>query len=185
MDEKGSLMDLEDIRHAARKLYQSMHVPSSRNPYSEDEPRFSFDSTEVSQEEWNFYIFVARIRIPLTKMIKQVLRRQLVATGVFTDKEWRTYEKKIKINFTAESAFMETMKAQKFMDQIENFVNIKESIGEVISLESAVNSTLGWSSEQLREELEKIEKERTNPIYKSFYSAADAVEGGDGGAGMW
>ena len=175
MDEKGALMDMEDIRHAARKLYQSMHIPSSRNPYSEDEPRFSFDNTEVTQEELSFYIFVSRIRIPITTLIKEILRRQLVATGVFTDQEWQGYEKKIKILFTAESTFLDNMKSQLFMNKLENFNSMKESgaIGTAISLETAVEKTFGWSDEQLREELEKIEEERINPLYKAFYKQAD------------
>jgi hypothetical protein len=178
MDEKGALMDLEDIRHAARKLYQSLHVPSSRNPYSEDEPRFSFQDTEITQEEMSFYIFVSRIRIPITNLIKEILRRQLVSTGVFTDQEWKGYEKKIELSFTAESVFLSNMNTQMFMGQMENFVNIKESIGQVISLETAVEKTFGWGTEQLREELEKIEEEKINPIFKSFYDRPEDEEGG-------
>ena len=169
MDEKGNLMDLDDIRHASRKLYQSMKIPSSRNPYSEDEPRFSFDNTEITQEELSFYIFVSRLRIPITDLLKELLRRQLVAKNVFTDQEWKTYQKKVKVSFTADSTFLENMKGQLFMQQIENFQNVKDSIGEAVSLETAVEHTFAWSNEQLREELEKIEEEKMNPLYKGFY----------------
>ena len=169
MDEKGALMDLDDIRHASRKLYQSMKIPSSRNPYSEDEPRFSFDNTEIEQEEMSFYIFVSRLRIPITRLMKEILRRHLVSTGVFTDSEWKNYSKKIKLTFTQDSIFLENMKSQVFLKQIENFVNIKETIGEAVSLETGIEYTLGWSSEQLREELERIEEEKMNPLFKYFY----------------
>jgi len=169
MDEKGALMDLEDIRHAAKKLYQSLKIPSSRNPYSEDEPRFSFQDTEVTQEELSFYIFISRLRIPITKLIKEVLRRQLISKNVFRDDEWKKYEEKIDVKFSQDSTFLENMQSQIFLQQIENFTNIKESIGEVISLETATERIFGWSSEDLREELEKIEEEKMNPLYKSFY----------------
>ena len=178
MDEKGALMDLEDIRHAAKKLYQSLKIPTSRNPYAEDEPRFSFQDTEITQEELNFYIFISRLRIPITKLFKEILRRQLVSKGVFTDSEWKNYEKKISVQFTQDSIFLENMKSQMFLQKIENLAGIKESIGEVISLETAANYTLGWSNEELREELEKIEEERINPLYKNFYSRNEEEDGG-------
>ena len=178
MDEKGGLMDLDDIRHASRKLYQSLKIPSSRNPYSDDEPRFSFDNTEITQEELSFYIFISRLRTPIRTLVKEVLRRQLVSKGVFNDSEWRTYEKKVKIGFTADSTFMENMKSQIFLKQMENFAGIKESIGEVVSLERAVEFTFSWSSEQLREELEKIEEENMNPLFKSFYARDEDQDAG-------
>jgi hypothetical protein len=176
MDEKGALMDLDDIRHASRKLYQSMKIPSSRNPYSEDEPRFSFDNTEITQEELSFYIFISRLRIPIKNLIKEVLRRQLVSKGIFKDSEWRGYEKKIQVGFTADSTFLENMKSQLFLQQMDNFAGIKDSIGEVVSLERAVEYTFSWSTEQLREELEKIEEEKMNPLFKLFYGRDEEAD---------
>ena len=176
MDEKGALMDLEDIRHAARKLYQSMKIPSSRNPYSDDEPRFSFDNTEITQEELSFYIFISRIRKPIVELLQGILKRELIGTGVFTEQEWKNYEKKVKVRFTSDSIFLENMKNQMFLQAFENFNNIKEEIGKSVSLQTAVEFTFRWSSEQLREELEKIEEERTNPLYQIFYSKNDNDE---------
>jgi hypothetical protein len=176
MDEKGGLMDLEDIRHASRKLYQAMKIPSSRNPYSEDNPSFSFDATEIEQEEMSFYVFISRLRIPITKLVKEILRRHLVSKNIFTDSEWKTYEKKIEISFTQDSIFLENMKSQIFLRQMDNFAGVKESVGQTLSLETAVANTFGWSTEQLREELEKIEEERLNPLYKSFYNRDEAED---------
>ncbi len=176
MDEKGSLMDLDDIRHASRKLYQSMKIPSSRNPYSEDEPRFSFQDTEITQEELSFYIFISRLRIPIAKMYKEILRRQLISTGVFTDKEWKTYEKKVQINFSQDTIFLKNMKNQTFLQSMDNFAGVKESIGQTISLETAVEYTFGWSTEQLREELERIEEEKNNPLFNGFYGREESED---------
>ncbi len=169
MDEKGGLMDMEDIRYTAKKLYQSMKIPSSRNPYSEEQPSFSFDDTSITQEELSFYIFVSRLRIPITKMIKEIMRRQLVSTGQMTDTEWKNFEKKINVSFTNDAIFLENMKAELFLKAIENFAGIKDNIGETISLQTAVENTFGWSTEQLDTELEKMLKEQENPLYSAFY----------------
>lgn len=169
MDEKGGLMDMEDILYTAKKLYNSMKIPSSRNPYSDEQPSFSFDDTSVTQEELSFYIFVSRLRIPVTRLIKEIMRRELVAIGTFTDKEWKGFEKKIQISFGNEAIFLENMKQELFLKSVDNFVGMKDIIGETVSLQTAINKTFGWSSEQLDTELELMLTERENPLYKAFY----------------
>ncbi len=170
MDEKGSLMEMDDIEYAAKKLYSSLKIPTSRNPYSDEQPQFSFEDTSITQEELSFYIFVSRIRIPLTTLIKEIMRRELVATGIFKDAEWKGYQKKINVSFTAESIFLENMKKEQFMKNVESFIGIKENIGQTLSLTTAVENTFSWSTEQLADELQKIEDERKNPLFKGFYS---------------
>lgn len=169
MDEKGGLMDMEDIIYTAKKLYNSMKIPSSRNPYSDESPSFSFDDTSVTQEELSFYIFISRLRIPITKLIKEIMRRELVAIGTFTDKEWKGFEKKIIISFGNEAIFLENMKQELFLKSVENFVGMKDIIGETVSLQTAISKTFGWSSEQLDSELTLMLEERENPLYKAFY----------------
>jgi len=176
MDEKGSLMDMEDIIHAAKKLYTSMKIPSSRNPYSDDQPTFSFDSTEIEQEELMFYVFVSRLRIPVVKLIKEIMRRQLVARGKMSDQEWKGFEKKIEIKFTNESIFLENMKKELFMKNAETFTGLLDQVGKVMSLETAVEYSFGWTTEQLQTELEKIAEESSNPLYKGFYGRDEAED---------
>lgn len=180
MDERGAALDLEDIKHAARKLYAAMQIPDEFNPYSEDPGSFSFDSTDITQSLLRFYIYISRLRIPLTALIKEILRRQLVAKGVFKDTEWKDYKKKITISFTAESTFIENMHKELFLKGVDSFVNIKDNIGESISLETAVKMSYGWSTEQLKDELDKIMEEKNNPEYKNFY---DRDEERDAAAG--
>jgi hypothetical protein len=171
-------MDLEDIRHAARKLYQSLGIPSSRNPYSEDQPVISFNDDNINQDDFQFFVFISRLRIPVKKLLMEILRRQLVAKNIFTDEEFKKYKKKINIEFTSESFFLENAKKQLFMQAIENFGNIKENIGESVSLETAAQMTFGWSSEQLREELENILKEKGDDLFKNFYIEKEEEPGG-------
>jgi hypothetical protein len=177
MDERGGLLDMEDIMYAAKKLYSSMKIPDSRNPYSDNQNDFSWDATSVTQEELSFYIFVDRIRIPICKLIKEVLRRELVSTGIFLDSEWKGYKDKIQINFTAKSIFLENMENQQFQQNVEAFTTIKEQIGSTISLATAVDKTFSWSSDQLDEELKKITEEKLNPLYKPFYVSNDESGG--------
>ena len=184
MDERGGSLDMDDIKHAAKKLYVSLGIPDEFNPYSEDPGSFSFDDTQTTQSLMKFYIFVSRLRIPITKLLKEILRRELIATGKINSEEWDNFKKKIKINFTAELMFVENTKGALFMKAIENFVQIKESIGETVSLQTAVENTFGWSTEQLEDELQKITDERQNPKFNAFYASAD-TEGEEGGSSDW
>ncbi len=109
-------------------------------------------------------------------MIKEILRRELVATDVFKDSEWKNYSEKIKINFTAESTFVENMQKELFLKGIESFIGVKDSIGETISLQTAVKNTFGWSTEQLNDELERIEEEKLNDKFKLFYGRDEEAD---------
>ena len=178
MDEKGSVMDMEDIIYAAKKLYNSMKVPTSRNPYSDDPGSFSFEAQDITQEELSFYIFIDRLRVPMGKLIKETLRRELVATGVFMDSEWKKYSDKIEITFTSSQIFLENMRKDLFMKNIEAFASVKENVGESISLSTAVKETFGWGSDQLEEELKLIEEEKMKPEFKAFYARDETLDSG-------
>ena len=182
MDERGSAMDFEDIKHAAKKLYTSMKIPNEMNPYSDDPASFGFDDTQISQNFLKFYIFISRLRVPISKLIKETLRRQLVATEVFKDSEWKNYEEKIDVSFTADSIFLENMQKEIFLKNLDSWVNIKENVGEIVSLEKACAETFGWSTEQLMDELKQIETEKTTDEYKAFY---DRDTEGDADGGSW
>jgi len=169
IDERGSALDMEDIIYASKKLYNSLKIPQSRSPYSEDSSMFGMDETSVTQEELGFYIFISRLRIPIVNLITEILRRQLVATGVLSDKDWMNYSKKISIQFTAESLFLENLKNEQFLKNIENFTDIQPQIGKVISVQTAIKKTFNWTNVQFEEELEAIEQEKENPLYGVFY----------------
>ena len=176
MDERGSAMDMDDIKHMMKKLYTSMNIPDEMNPFSDDQGSFSFDDTQITQTLMKFYIFISRLRIPVTKLLKEILRRELVATGVFSDKEWKTYQEKITINFTAELTFIDNMNKELFMKSLTNFNELKEQIGSLVSLQTAAKNTFGWSTEQLAEELKTIEEEKLDPAFAVFYGNQTSEE---------
>ena len=177
MDERGSALDMEDINYVAKKLYQDLKIPSSRNPYSDDQPTFSFDNTQITQQEYNFYVFISRLRLPFVKMIKEILKRELISTGVFTPEEYESYEEKIEISFQADALFLENMKKDMFLKSVDAFDNIKEHIGEVISLESALKHTMSWSDEEIEEEMGRIKKEKTDEKFSTFYAKKEEGSG--------
>lgn len=178
IDEKGGLMDMDDIIHATKKLFASMKVPTNRNPYAEqDGGPFSTETQDTTNEDMMFYLHVDRLRVPVTKLIKQILKRELIVTGVMSEKEWDKYKDKVTVDFSSRSIFLENMAKDLFIKSVGNWQEIKEEVGRVVSFETAVGITFGWSNEQLQEEMEKIKGETNNPLYGSFYKTLEE-EGG-------
>jgi hypothetical protein len=120
-----------------------------------------------------FYLHVDRLRIPIINLFKELLKREIIITGVMTKDEWDKYKDKIDIQFASKSIFLENMAKDLFIKSIDNYTNFKDEVGVMISLETAVEKTFGWTNEQLQEELEKIKEERNNPLYQAFYSAKE------------
>jgi len=174
IDEKGAIMDMDDIIYSTKKLFTALKIPSSRNPYiDQDGGNFSYETSDATNEEMMFYLHIDRLRIPVTNLLKEILKREIISTGVMTDKEWEKYKNKIKINFTSRSIFLENMAKDLFIKSVGNWQEIKEEVGRIVSLETAVSTTFGWSNDQLQEEMDKIKDETNNPIYSAFYQSND------------
>ena len=173
MDEKGSLMDLDDIIYISKKLFTALKIPSNRNPYLDETSDFGYDENNISSEDMIFYLFIDKLRKPVESLFKRLLKRELIYSGKMTEQEWNSIESDIEINFANKSIFLENMKKDLFLKSIGNLQDIKDEIGTVISLESALKQTLGWSSEQVKEEMEKIKEEKTNSLFNNFYSNDD------------
>ena len=103
-------------------------------------------------------------------MLKEILKREVIYTGVMSEQEWDKYEEKILISFTSSSIYTENLRKDLFLRGIENFTNIREEIGKTISLETALEKTMGVGNVEMMEELEKIEKEKKEPKFRNFYS---------------
>jgi hypothetical protein len=174
LDERGQLMDLDDIIYATKKLYTAMKIPNSRNPYlDQDGGPFDFDTTQTTNDDLNFYLHIDRLRIPVEKLFKEILKREIIATGVMSEQEWYKYEEKISIQFASKSAYLDNMKAQVLMNAIGNYNDLKEDIGSLVPISYVAEVIFGWSTEEFEDKLKTIAEERNNPLYKAFYAAND------------
>jgi hypothetical protein len=174
MDERGSAMDLDDIIYTSKKLFTALKVPTNRHPYAdEDGGTFSFDTQDTTNQDMIFYLHVDRLRLPMIDLIKELLKRQIIAKNIMSNEEWDKYNDKISIMFTSKSVFLENMVHDLFLKAFDNYSQIKENVSVMVSLETAVEKTFGWTNEQLQEELEKIKEERNHPLYQAFYASQD------------
>ena len=171
MSETNANMNLDDIVYVSKKLYTSLKIPTSRNPYVDDQGGdFSYDTDSTTGENLQFFLHIDRLSIPIIKMLKEVLKREIISTNTMTEQEFQKYEDKIDIKLANKSIFLENMEKDLFIKTIGNWQEVKEEIGKIISLETAAKMVFNWSSEDIESEMQKIKKEKNNEKFKDFYT---------------
>lgn len=173
LDETGNLGELDDIIYYSKKLYRSLRVPDSYSPYSDESVEFDYDTTRTSQEELQFFMFISRLRLMYTSLFKDVLKREVISTGVLTEDEWDDLCDEIVIRFSNENAFIEKMKTNMLLSQVDVFSTLSEHKGKLFSVETILKTVFRYSDEQIDEELERIEKEKKDKKYANFYAVDD------------
>ena len=169
LDETGNLGELEDIIYYSKKLYRALKLPTSKSPYNVDGAQFDYDTTTVTQEDIEFYMFVSRLRMVYTSAVKEILKRQVISTKVMSLKEWEEKEDLIEVRFANENAFIEKMKTNAFMAKLDVFSTVQEYQGKLFSVETILKDVFRFSDDEIKKEFEKIQKEEKDPLYKNFY----------------
>lgn len=170
LDESGNLGELDDILYFAKKLYRSLKIPSNRiriNPEADVE--YDFDTTRVSKEDMKFFMFISRLRQIYSSAFKEILKREVIATGIMTEKEWEDNESEIEISFVEENKFIEKMKLSILQEQMNIYRDVKEYAGSLLSHKEAMKRVFRLSDEEIEENLKEIAKEEKDPKYKNFY----------------
>ena len=81
-----NLGQIEDINYFQNKLYQALNVPISR---MQPQQGISFGrATEITRDELKFAKFVGRLRKKFNGLFLDLLRTQLILTGVIVDQDW-------------------------------------------------------------------------------------------------
>jgi hypothetical protein len=178
LDEAGNLGELGDIIYFYKKLYKSMKIPLSRiSMDGANEATFDFDSTQTSKEDIKFFMHISRLRQVFISLIKEILKRELIYTGTFSEKEYNDeIEDTIKISFVHDNTFIEKMRLDNLVKKVEIFTSMQEHAGKLMPLEDIMEQVFKMTSSEIEENFKKIEKEEKNPLYKKFYKSED--EGG-------
>ena len=171
LDESGNLGEMDDILYFARKLYRAMKIPSNRIDISPDGDKdFSYDETRTTKEDLKFFMFISRIRQVYSSLFKEILKREIIATGIMSEAEWNDKEDFISISFVNENKFIEKMKLDNFMNKLEIYGNTQDYQGKLFSVNTILKDVFRFSDEQIEEEFKKIQDEEKDPLYTKFYN---------------
>ena len=154
----SNLGEIEDIVYFQRKLYRSLNVPMSR---MEAEQNFSIGrSTEITRDELKFSKFVQRLRKKFSALFHDVLRTQLVLTGVIAEEEWDKIKEHIQYDFLQDGHFAELRDAEILRERIDMLGQVEPYVGNFFSKTWVQKNILRQTDEEIEEIVQEIELEK-------------------------
>ena len=153
----SNLGEIDDIVYFQRKLYRSLNVPISR---MEAESNFSLGrSTEITRDELKFTKFVQRLRKKFTVLFHDILRTQLVLTGVIAEEEWDSMKEHIAYDFLQDGHFAELRDAEILRERIDMVGTVEPYIGKFFSERWVQKNILRQTDEEIEAMKKEIEDE--------------------------
>ena len=127
----ANLGEIDDITYFQRKLYRSLNVPISR---LEAEQNFSLGrSTEITRDELKFTKFVGKLRKKFSVIFNDLLRTQLILTGVIAEEEWDAMKEHIAYDFLQDGHFAELRDAEILRERIDMLGTLEPYVGNFFS----------------------------------------------------
>ena len=153
----SNLGEIDDIVYFQRKLYRSLNVPISR---MEAEQNFSIGrSTEITRDELKFTKFVQRLRKNFSKVFHDLLRTQLILTGVIAEEEWDSMKEHIAYDWMQDGHFAELRDAEILRERIDMLGTLEPYVGNFFSKKWVQKNVLRQSDEEIELMSKEIEDE--------------------------
>ena len=152
-----NLGEIDDIVYFQRKLYRSLNVPISR---MEAESNFSLGrSTEITRDELKFTKFVQRLRKKFSVIFHDILRTQLILTGVIAEEEWDAMKEHIAYDFLQDGHFAELRDAEILRERIEMLGTLEPYVGNFFSKRWVQKNVLRQTDEEIETMTKEIDDE--------------------------
>ena len=153
----SNLGEIDDIVYFQRKLYRSLNVPISR---MEAESNFSLGrSTEITRDEHKFTKFVQRLRKKFTVLLHDILKTQLVLTGVIAEEEWDSMKEHITYDFLQDGHFAELRDAEILRERIDMLGALEPYVGNFFSKRWVQKNVLRQTDEEIETMTKEIDDE--------------------------
>jgi len=170
LDESGNLGELGDITYFRKKLFGALKIPMSRvlDEVEGQQSEFDYGASAVSREEIKFFAFIQKLRRQFLRIFREAMKRHMLYKGIIADEnEWNNIRKHIKISFTKENIFLETMDVELLTQKIGLYGDIEEMIGKEFSKEWVRKKVLKLSDEEIKEMKDQIAKEKAEGEYET------------------
>tara|TARA_A200000159_G_scaffold69350_1_gene64356 strand:+ start:76 stop:513 length:438 start_codon:yes stop_codon:yes gene_type:complete len=122
----------------------------------EAEQNFSLGrSTEITRDELKFSKFVQRLRKKFSALFHDILRTQLILTGVIAEEEWDKIKEHIQYDYLQDGHFAELRDAEILRERLEMLGTVEPYVGNFFSKAWIRKHIL----KQTQEEINEIEDE--------------------------
>ena len=153
----ANLGEIDDITYFQRKLYRSLNVPISR---LEAEQNFSLGrSTEITRDELKFTKFVGKLRKKFSVIFNDLLRTQLILTGVIAEEEWKSMSEHIQFDFSQDNNFTELKNAELLKERLEMLSQVENYVGTYFSKEWVKKNVLHLTDDEIGEMQKQMDSE--------------------------
>ena len=153
----ANLGEIDDITYFQRKLYRSLNVPISR---LEAEQNFSLGrSTEITRDELKFTKFVGKLRKKFSVIFNDLLRTQLILTGVIAEEEWKQMSEHIQFYFLQDNNFTELKNAELLKERLEMLSQVENYVGTYFSKEWVKKNVLHLTDDEIGEMQKQMDSE--------------------------
>lgn len=177
LDERGALGEMDDILYFYKKLYKSLKIPSNRISINQEaDQTFDYESTQTSREDVKFYSFVDRLRDVYSNVFIDLLKREMVYSGIVKESEFNKLKENIEIFYPGQNMFVERMKLNNFMKRLESFSQARDFGANILPVKTLYEEIFKMDEKEINKTLEDINKERKNPLMKTFYPSEEENE---------
>lgn len=152
---------VEDVDYFKRKLYQALNVPLRR--ITGEQETFIFGrASEIDRDEYKFKKFINRLRADFMEIVEDVLKTQLILTGVISKEEWDEIRECIQWDFAEDNNFVEYKETEKLNQRLETLMNVSQFEGQYFTRKWILQNVLHLTDEQIDELEAEIEQNADN-----------------------
>jgi hypothetical protein len=157
-----NLGQIDDINYFQNKLYQALNVPLSR---MQPQQGISFGrATEITRDELKFAKFVGRLRKKFSMLFNDILKTQLILTGVITEQDWVELKEHIQYKFAQDQYFEEMKDAENLRNRIDLVNQMQPFVGTYFSKAYIMKSVLRFTDEEIETMEAQMEEEPSPTI---------------------
>ncbi len=174
-----NLGEMEDVIFFQTKLYKSLNVPPSR---LESDSGFSLGrESEITRDELKFAKFIARLRNKFSEMFFQLLKTELILTGVFKEDDWEKIKHEVQIEYADDSYYREIKMSEMLLGRVDVLNSVSEYAGRYFSMDYIKRHVLQLTDKEIRDMQKQIDAEVDGG---KLAKDATIEWGGGGGMGM-
>ena len=161
----ANLGDIEDVQYFLRRLYKALNIPLSRLE-NDSIASIGGRATEINRDELKFSKFVSKVRKRFNIMFKDILRTDLVLTGILTAEEFSNIEGKLKFVYAQDMYLEERKFFEMTRDRLDLANEMMPYVGRFYSNEFIRKEILRQTDVIIEEIDKQIGKEKSVDQYQ-------------------